>query len=65
MLEVLVSMPSKQECEEHGKREREEKEKGNEAAGKVEEKEEDHLHHFFTSLIFVEKLKQQVTLGTS
>lgn len=48
-LEVLVSMPSKQEYEEHG--EREEKEKGKEAEGKVEEEEEeDHLHHFFTSL---------------
>lgn len=65
MPEVLVSMPSKQEYEEHGKREREEKEKGNEAEGKVEEKKEDHLHHFSTSFIFVEKLKQQVILGTS
>lgn len=45
-------------------REREEKEKGKEAEGRVEEKEEeDHFHHFF--IIFVEKLKQQVILGTS
>lgn len=60
-LEVLVSMPSKQDYEEHG--EREEKEKGKEEEGKVEEEEEDHLHHYF--IIFVEKLKQQVILGTS
>lgn len=48
MLGILVSVPSKQKYEEEGGREG--KDKREWEGDKEDEKEEDHLHYFFTPL---------------
>lgn len=62
ILGILVSVPSKCKYKEEGGREGKNRDWQRD---KEEEKGDDHLHYFFTSLLYIEKLKHQLILGIS